>query len=196
LTTNLLATDDVIRVQDASKLDEPNLVQGIFGMITINGERITYRTRNTSNNTLSGLRRGTAGTGAADHAAGAQVIGIGIGNLLPPEYQNRVVFDNVLANGTQKTFVAESIVLDDLDSTEFVGAVEVYVGGVRQLTGFTVTAVAPATVEFDDAPTAGYQVSIRVTQSTSMYQPGISTASDGIALQETDTAAARFIRGN
>jgi hypothetical protein len=195
LTTALAATADVISVADASKLDEPNLAAGIFGLITIDGERIAYRTRNTANNTISGLRRGTAGTAAADHAAGAAVLSIGSGNLLPAEYQRRILAENILANGSQKIFVASDIVLLDLDSTELVEAVQVFVGGILQTTGYTITGTNPVTVEFEQPPTAGYQVSIRVQQAQVLYQQGIDSASNGVPLQETDTQAARFIRG-
>ena len=53
LTTDLSATADVIYVADANALSEPNLPQGIFGLITIDGERIAYRNRDTVNNTVS-----------------------------------------------------------------------------------------------------------------------------------------------
>jgi hypothetical protein len=194
-TAAVTATTDTISVADASRLSEPNLEQGIFGLVTIDGERISYRTRDTANNTISGLRRGTAGTAAAAHAAGAAVYDIGRGNLVPAEYQDRVVFDDFLADGAATVFVAENIVLAALDSTELVEAVEVYVGGTLQTSGYTVTSADPVTVEFVIAPVAGYQVSIRVRQAESWYQPGINTASDGVPLQETDTLAARFIRG-
>lgn len=82
LVQDLALTDDVIYVEDASNLSQPNLVNGVFGLITINGERIAYRDRDTINNTVSGLRRGTAGTGAATHVAGAYVYDIGAGNLI------------------------------------------------------------------------------------------------------------------
>ena len=92
-------------------------------------------------------------------------------------------------------FVAENIVLDMLDSTELVEAVRVYVGGILQTSGYTVTGSNPVTVDFDTAPNAGYQVSIRIVQGQSWYEPGSGTASNGIALQEQTTAAARFIQG-
>jgi hypothetical protein len=195
LAQGLAAQGDVIYVQDASRLSEPNLPQGIFGLITINGERITYRNRDTVNNTISGLRRGTAGTAAAEHAAGSAVYDIGVGKLLPSEYQDRVVFDNFLADGSQTLFVAESIVITDLDSTELTEAVEVYVGGILQTSGYVITGSDPVTVVFATAPDSGYQVSIRVRRGESWYQPGVNTASDGVPLQETETQAARFIRG-
>jgi len=196
LAAAVSASADSISVVDASRLSEPNLPFGIFGLVTINGERIAYRERNLANNTISGLRRGTAGTGAAAHAAGSAVYDIGLGNVLPAEYQDRVVFDNFLADGTQTLFVAESINLDDLDSTELVEAVLVYVGGTQVTSGYTVTDISPLRVLFDTAPTAGYQVSIRVRQGLSWYQPAATTPSNGVPLQQTSTEAARFLRGN
>ena len=194
LTQSLSAVADVIHVQDASKLGEPNLAQGIFGLITINGERIAYRNRNVQNNTVSGLRRGTAGTGAADHAVGTAVISINANNRLPAEYQRRVIQQNFLGNGVQDEFTADEITLSDLDSTELVEAVQVFVGGSLQNTGYTVESANPVRVQFAQAPTSGYQVSVRIQQAQVLYQQGLNTASNGVALQETDTAAARFIR--
>jgi hypothetical protein len=194
LAQDLSSTGDVIYVADASGLDQPSLANGVFGVITINGERITYRVRNLADNTLSGLRRGTAGTGAAAHVAGAAVLSLGNSNLLPAEYQRRTVFENFLADGVETEFTAETISLPGLDSTELVEAVQVYVGGILQLTGYTIAATDPVRVEFDTAPTAGYQVSIRIQQGQVMYQQGVGTASNGVPLQETDTPAAIFIR--
>jgi len=196
LAADLSATADVISVVDASKLDQPNLPAGIFGQITINGERITYRDRDVVNNTVSGLRRGVAGTGADDHIALAPVYDIGIGNLLPAAYQDRTIANNTLADGSQTAFSAPDITVIGLDSTEMSEAVQVYVGGLLQTTGYTITTVDPVTVVFDIPPTAGYQVSIRVRQGLSWYQPGPTTPSNGQPLQITNTAAAVFIRAN
>jgi hypothetical protein len=195
LVSDLSATADIIYVANASALGEPNLPEGIFGLITINGERIAYRNRDTVNNTISGLRRGTAGTGAANHAAGAAVYDIGLGNRLPAEYQNYVVSENFLANGVETTFTAADISVTNLDSTEQDEAVEVYVGGIRQTGGYTILDADPVTVVFAVPPTKNYQVTILVRRGLSWYTPGPGTASDGVALQEQDTVAARFIRG-
>jgi len=45
------------------------------------------------------------------------------------------------------------------------------------------------------APDAGVEVTILVRQGVTWYEPGVGTASDGIALQDTNTQAARFLRG-
>jgi hypothetical protein len=196
LVQPLAATDDVVYVADAGAMAEPNLPLGLFGLITINGERISYRTRNLANNTLTGLRRGTAGTAADSHAAGAAVYDIGRGELLPAEYQNYVESQEYLANGTQTVFATDDIVLTGLTSAQQNRAVEVYVGGILQTGGYQITAVDPVTVSFNTAPTANYQVTVLVRRGESWYTPGTGTASNGIPLQEQQTVAARFIRGD
>jgi hypothetical protein len=196
LVQPLYANGDVIYVEDVGALSEPNLPLGIFGLITINGERIAYRNRDTVNNTVSGLRRGTAGTAAAAHTIGTSVYDIGAGNLLPAEYQNYIVSQEFLANGTQTVFATDNIIADNLSSTELNEAVEVYVGGIRQTSGYTISSADPVTVVFGIAPTKNYQVAIVIKRGLSWYEPGPGTASDGIALQEQQTSAARFIRGN
>jgi hypothetical protein len=64
-------TGDVIYVYDVTKLATPNLESNVYGVVIIDGERITYKYINASNNSISGLRRGTAGTAISSHAANA-----------------------------------------------------------------------------------------------------------------------------
>jgi hypothetical protein len=202
LTQALAATDDVIHVRDASALTEPDLSDSgnSWGVLTINGECIMYRERDVITNTISSLRRGTRGTGAADHAAGSSVYDMSRGNLLAPEYQDRVLsnitYPPVLGDGVTRIFVAETIDLSQDDSTSAAAAVEVYLGGTRLLTGFEVVGEDPVTVEFDTAPPPGVEVAILVRQGVTWYAPGAGTASNGVALQDTDTPAARFLCGN
>lgn len=196
LAAPVTATQDVITLVDASRISAPNTSVGIFGQITINGERITYRTRDIVTNTVSGLRRGVAGTGAGDHAIGASVYDIGLGNRLPGDYQDQMQVSNSLGDNAQTVFVIDSLSLGDLSPTQLSRAVQVYVGGVLQTTGYSVTSASPVTVTFAQAPAAGYQVSIRVRQGLSWYQPGVLTPSNGQPLQKTETPAALFIRSN
>jgi hypothetical protein len=143
LAQNLSATDNIAYVVNASALSNPNLTLGIFGAITIDGERIMYRERNTALNTISGLMRGTTGTGAAAHLSGAEVYDIGRGNLLPEQYQDYIVSDSTLGDGTTSVFYAPSILFEDfLDSSSERPAVEVYVGGIRQYAYSDTTAVS------------------------------------------------------
>ena len=194
LVQSVQENDDIIYVDDASHLSDPDLPNGIFGIVIIEGERITYRSKDTGLNTISGLRRGTAGTAVASHSVGDDVINSGFSNALPLEYQDKIVYQNYLSAGTQTVFVAENISLTgDIDLLE--NAVQVYVAGTLQAGGYTVTSIAPVTVEFNTAPVQNYQVSIRVRQGKSWYEPGTTTASNGQALQVTNTQAARFILG-
>lgn len=270
LAEELLATDDIIYVVNAAALTAPNLPAGRLGIITINGERIMYRERDTALNTLSGLRRGTAGTGAADHAVDSVVYDISSGNLLAQEYQDYVVSNTTLADGSTTVFEAADISLnipnpDDSSTLYIDNMVEVYVGGVRQYPysqvdapqtqyRYVVATTSPVTVDFittDDPldpllpPAAGVEVTILQRRGKSWYNTGavvaaaamiagesyyinsvgttdftavgalenavgvlftctgptsgdgtVSTASDGIALQETNNKAARFLCGN
>jgi len=278
LVQSLSSSADTMYLLNASNLTEPDLVHGVFGVCTIGGERIMYRYRNTALNTVSGLMRGTAGTAAADHIIGTPVYDMGRGNLLGNQYQDHIIKDDTLADGSTTIFYAPSIYLPIVDpkdsSTVYIDhSIEVYVGGTRQYpitevdtpsqyryTIFTVTdddwvPGDPYTigVEFitdNDpyhpllAPAAGTSVTIAQRRGYSWYDRGvvqkattaiagesyfinalgntnftligapenavgilftatgpgtgtgtISTVSNGIALQQTDTQAARFLRG-
>jgi hypothetical protein len=195
LAQPLLTGQDTIYVTDAAALTEPNLAINVWGVITINGERIMYRVLNAANNTVSSLLRGTAGTAAADHDTGSTVYNTGRGNLAPAEYQDRVVYTNALGDGSTTIFSAPNINLSQLSLGFAKQAILVYVAGIRVYTGYTVDSVAPATVTFDTAPTAGYEISLRVRQALGWYQPANGNPSDGRALQITQTDAARFFRG-
>jgi hypothetical protein len=203
LTQALSADADTIYVYNAAALDEPNLANNVWGLLTINGERIMYRNRNLANNTISGLRRGTAGTGADDHAVNTDVYNIGRGNLLQPEYQNYIVSNITyplvagvnIGDGVTTSFVAALIDVSGADSTVNNEAIEVYIGGTLQAGGYTVTNESPVTVLFDTAPADGSEVTILVRRGVTWYAPGVNAPSNGVALQDTDTVAARFLRG-
>ena len=220
LVQNLSASADVVYVQNASALTEPDLPNGKFGVITIDGERIMYRYRDTVANTVSGLQRGTAGTAANYHATGAEVYDIGVGNLLTDEYQNYVVKYTGMGDGTTTLFYAVNSdgtpIIDNVDfndsSTAYVESIEVYVGGIRQYNysepqaqseyRYIVTDFDPLAIEFitDNnpvsplmPPAAGSEVTILQRRAKSWYEPGNGNASNGLALQETNTVAARFL---
>jgi hypothetical protein len=206
LAQDLSSTADIIYVVNASALTEPDLPAGYFGVITIGGERIMYRNRDTVNNTVSGLQRGTAGTGADSHSVGDAVYDIGRGNLLNESYQDYVIKDSSMGDGTTTVFYAPNIDVSDFgdSSTIYVESIEVYVGGTRQYNvnqtdaesqyRYFVTDFGPLAIEFDGlAPAAGSEVTILQRRGVTWYAPGIGTASNGVALQETDTIAARFL---
>jgi hypothetical protein len=143
------------------------------------------------------------------------VYDIGRGNLLSSQFQDRIVSDSTLGDDSTTVFYAPSISFVDFeDSAVETAAVEVYVGGQRQYALSDTTAESryrwfvtnydPLAVEFvvdTDVfppllpPAAGVEVTILVRQGVTWYAPGDGTASDGIALQDTETQAARFLRG-
>jgi hypothetical protein len=211
----MTATDDVAYVANVAALSEPVLEDGVFGLVTIDGERIMYRNRDLASNTISGLRRGTAGTGAAAHKVNAIAYDISRGNLLPPQYQDYIVSDSQIANGTETEFYAPSIEISDFgdSSTIYIDSVEVYVGGVRQYNysdtvaeseyRWIVTDFSPLGIEFIVDPTAtpplkapaeGLDVTILQRRGTWWYD--LATAQTrNLALQESNTPQARFLRG-
>jgi hypothetical protein len=194
LTQTLYANSDVVYVDDAGALAEPDLANNIWGVLTVNGERIMYRERDTITNTVSSLLRGTAGTAVDLHSTGSIVYNLNRDNLAPVIYQDRIVGSETLANGTTTIFTAD-VNLSLEDSTFDEQAILVYVGGLLQTSGYTVTGVDTVTIEFDTAPTAGYQVTIQIRQGLGWYGAGSTTTYDGIGLQYTDTLAAQFFRG-
>jgi hypothetical protein len=214
LVQDLTSTADIIYVEDASHLSEPNLELGILGQITINGERILYRNRDTANNTVSGLRRGTAGTAADSHVIGTPVYDIGVGNLVPEEGQNYSNTASFLGDGVTVSYTATDLTLaygalEPYDTTPFdeavitgepgsyaygesapVDYIEVYIGGIRITTGYTLVTFDPVTIIFDQAPPDGVEIELVVLRGHIWYVYGLD-----IPLQETDTRSARFIRG-
>ena len=196
LTQDLTVNGDIIHVADAAALAEPDLSNNIWGVLTVGGERIMYRERDVTANTVSSLLRGTAGTAVDSHVSGSTVYNMSRDNLAPVIYQDHLVGSETLANGMTTTFTADV----DLSAVSFIDAptsdaVLVYVGGILQNSGYTVTSNNPVTVEFDTAPTAGYQVTIQIRQGFGWYGPGSNTTYDGVGLQYTDTVAAQFFRG-
>ena len=165
--------DDVIYVEDAAALSEPNLATAynnnvsyeignvvmysdgfyqaiafttgnlptdtdyweltegaanIWGILTIDGERIMYRYRDTVANTVSGLLRGTAGTAITTHAVDTDVYNMGRENLMPETCQNYIVSNITnplesgvnLGDGTTTEFIASDISLVIAGATAWV----------------------------------------------------------------------------
>jgi hypothetical protein len=219
-TTEAVAIiDDIIYVANASALPESDFATNVWGVVTIGGERIMYRDIDFSTNTISSLLRGTAGTAADSHDVGNLVYNMGRDNLLPLEFQNYVDTESFLGNGTQSVFTSSLVVNNanywsgstPYDSTPFSSsaangaydpglgsnsvAVEVYLGGTLQTSGYTLPNLDPVVVIFTTAPADGTEITIVVYKGHSWYNPGVDTASDGVPLQETNNAIARFLRG-
>jgi hypothetical protein len=171
----------------------------IWGVLTIDGERILYRYRDTVSNTVSGLLRGTAGTAIYSHQTDALVYNMGRGNLMPESCQNYIVTNLTnplisgqnLGDGITTVFVAADIDVSGEDSTVQDQAVEIYVGGTRVTSGYTITDPSPVTVVFDEPPVAGSEVLILVRRAHTWYNLG----TPDLPLNDTDTLCARFLQG-
>jgi len=199
LIQDVTASADVIYFQDVSKLSEPNLGSNIFGQVMIGAERITYRTRDTGNNTISGLRRGVAGTSAMSHSTGAIASDVGPGEQLPTVYQEKTTTDKTnLGDGTRTRFTTSIIVPTQIDSTENSESITVTVAGAVLVpeTDYTVTGIDTTFTEITltTAPANGVEVWFSQVTANVMYAQGSSTASNGIALQDQTTAAALFLK--
>jgi hypothetical protein len=129
-------TDDAIYVANAATLPEPDFSKNIWGTITIGAERIMYRYRDTTANTVSGLLRGTAGTAITAHSARDTVYNLGQDNLLDTQYQNYIVSNTTLGDGTMVEFTAADINLTNEATSLQYDALEVYVGGIAQAEHF------------------------------------------------------------
>jgi hypothetical protein len=190
VTQTVAQDDDVIHIADAGSLSIPNFIANVWGVVTIGGERIMYRDIDLEANTISSLLRGTAGTAATVHSVNSYVYDMGRGNLLPTQFQNYVESNSFLGNGTTETYTTDIIVDDD-------AVVQVYVAGELQTTGYSVTTIDPVVVLFDNPPANGSEVTILVKFGVTWYAQGITppSASNGVALQETNTIPALFLRG-
>ena len=198
-------TDDVIYVANSGALTQPNFAANVWGVVTIGGERIMYRYINEipivghpgqftqTPNVISGLLRGTAGTAIANHSTGAAVYNMGRGEIMPSEFQDYIVSNSTQANGTMTTFSAQNI---SGTSTLITSAVEVYVGGILQTSGYIFNSYSPVSITFNTAPAAGSEVTILINRGVTWYAPGLNTPSNGVPLQETNTPAALFLRAN
>jgi hypothetical protein len=115
LIKQLEITDDIIYLDDVNALGEPNIDVSIFGIVNINGERITYRERDLENNTISGLMRGSAGTAINTHRYGSGVVDVSSGSVIATPY-NKIWYqqgENSASNGIslqkQETVAAKFI---------------------------------------------------------------------------------------
>jgi hypothetical protein len=162
-TAAVSITDDTIYVDNATALPEPDFANNVWGVITINAERIMYRERDTVANTISGLLRGTAGTAITDHVLGSTVYSLGRGNLLPEAYQNYLDTNTFTGDGVTTEYVTD-IVVDNRPIVYIGGSVQVFVDSVQLLpTDYTVTQVEPVVVVLNTIPVANSNVLVQVT---------------------------------
>jgi hypothetical protein len=163
LTQELSASADVIYVADAGALQQPNVAINIWGVITIGGERIMYRERNTVNNTVSGLLRGTAGTSVYTHAIDSTVYNMGSGNMLPAQFQNYILENTFLGDGTTAAFETDMTIVDQ-PKVYVGGSIAVTVNDILQpSSSWTLNPYDPVAITLAEIPVAGSSVVVTVT---------------------------------
>jgi len=161
LAVNLSLTDTTIQVADASKLATPS-ASGAPGVIYINGERITYYTKDVENNILGRIRRGTGGTGAKNHFSG-----------------------NTIIDGSQNQVIPESGNYTWYSRTQMPGTINVNVySSTLQGTGTTFTSLTPGTQIFvgtSDQTLVESSLGNSTSSSTSTNQQLIGTISSVVS---------------
>jgi hypothetical protein len=185
-TSAVSIVDDVIYVADANALLNPSFNDNIWGVVTIDAERIMYRERDTVNNTISGLMRGTAGTAITTHDVGAIVYNMARNNLLNVNYQDYIV-SNQFAGDNSTTEFTTDIVVDNRPIVYVGGSVEVYFGSTQLPTdSYTITQVEPVVVVLDSIPQSGTNVVVQVTYLDSTQETAQITATGSSARFPTD----------
>jgi hypothetical protein len=197
-------TDDIIYVKNADALPEPNFDNNnnIWGVITIGSERIQYRNRNLEDNTVSSLLRGTAGTSITQHATGATVYNMGLGNLLPAEYQDYLDTTTSTGDGSTTEYFS-TIVVDNRPLVYIGGQVDVYFESTLQdPSTYTITQVEPVAIRFNTPPAFGTQVLIEViyldasVQSETFTSTGSQTITTTIDIGLVEQASNTYVLDN
>jgi hypothetical protein len=190
LTSTLNIDDSVIYVDDATILPNPNPDQQKPGVVMIGKERIIYWTK--SGNTLTNIKRGTLGTGVKHaHLVGTLVVDMSDSQKLP--YSDSIVKETFVSDGSTVNYSTQQLSIID-DSTDLnSNAVLVYVAGRRVLSGFSVTGTNPVSIVFDQPVSTGLKITVVVKQGYTWYNPGTTTAADGLGLQQATNSIARFI---
>jgi hypothetical protein len=178
--------DDIIYVDNAAALPEPNFDSNLWGVITINAERIMYRERDTVNNTVSSLMRGTAGTAITAHDQGAIVYNLGRTNLMSKDNQDYFESNSFEGDNSSTEFVT-SIVVDNRPIVYVGGSVEVYINNVQlDQDEYTITQVEPVVVVLDSIPQSGSNVLVQVTYLDSTQETAEITSTGSSARFPTE----------
>jgi hypothetical protein len=158
LSQNLSITDEVISVEDASKLSQPDPASNRPGVVLIDGERIEYFV--IVNNQLRQLRRSTLGTGSKDvYYAGTTVIDQGRSQTIPFSEAKQST-STFVTTSTATYSLAGWITLDTITdiygrpSPAAIDQVEVRYQGITLLKPSLITSVHNSDIAYDSSSTA------------------------------------------
>lgn len=181
LAANLSWSDTNISVVDSSVLPTPNPGGAEPGVVFINGERITYYTKDDNTNILGQIRRGTAGTGALNHVAGEAVTSGGTDQVVPQSANYLAVVD---ANANVIIETTSSVPYTFEANVEYIHSVLWYNMG----TGSDTLAVEFVSNAAANVITTEAEVSITTDQSD------IPSATDGNGLYASNKIQGIFVR--
>jgi len=188
LTRDLNLSDTEIQVLDGSVLANPSPSTNTPGVVWIGTERITYFTK--SGNTLGQLMRGTLGTAISNtHTSGSKVMDASLNQSIP--YADTVQVMEFLGDGITKQFDMATSNDSTLITATANDQLVVSVGGtVTQ--NYTVS--GSNDISFITAPPSGVRVRITKKIGTVWYNPGSTTAANGLGLQASTGVEVSFLQ--
>lgn len=198
LAQDLLITDTVIHVEDARLFPAPGVVNGTPGVVFIEGERITYFEIDYANNTLGRLRRGSAGTGAANfYRAGTLIVSGGKDQEIPFSKDTDAVYTSV-SDGSTLTYTFEDLTLysppvdgSSIPVAETSDFVQVYIGGVMlDKSAYTVDSTDPVVITLNEPVELGREVSVVAKFGRFWYD----MTDTSLSLSASNTAQAIFLK--
>jgi len=194
LSQNLLLTDEVISVEDASKLTQPDPATNRPGIILVDGERIEFFV--VVNNQLRQLRRSTLGTGPRGiYYAGTTVVDQGISQTIPFK-ESKQSTSTVVTTATATYSLAGWINFNSItdiygrSSPKAVDQIEVRYQGIALLKPGLVTSTHDANVAYDSSSTA--YTSTATGDTVIPYGFTINTATSELTL---NTATVTLVEG-
>jgi hypothetical protein len=151
LAADLLSTDTELTVEDASVLTKPDPLKYRPGVILIDGERIEFTT--ISNNKITGLRRGTLGTGVkAIHKEGSTVADQGHLQTIPVR-QDHQAWTTSTSIETSTWNIINVAGIEFNTSTNKYDQIDVFYQGRRLRKPGTVFTVTDTTIAYDSDET-------------------------------------------
>jgi hypothetical protein len=217
LAANLGLKDTFISVVDASKLPEPSGAGAQPGVVFINGERITYYTKNDTTNVLGQIRRGTGGTGIKIHYIGDTVIDgsqsqLIIDSAVREWYSGNVGTGtiNVVANSTTITGTGTQFTTELTIGGNIFLSDGRYVGVVSTISNNTVATVS--VLPYINSINSEFEYEENVTLTTTSgnsytfygntsylrsnlwYASGVGTATNGGGLFTSNTIQVQFLK--
>jgi hypothetical protein len=167
-------------------LPTPDIANNVPGVIFIGKERIAYFEKD--GNTLKRLFRGTLGTGVQTHVGGTRVVDASKIQEIP--YEDTTTMNRHTGDGSTVFF---GTTFTPSDKNQLV----VEVGG-ETTTAYSLGGDSSQGIQFDTAPASGVFVRIYLKTGSIWYTAGTaddsSTAADGLGLQQSNTAQAKFLK--